>query len=168
MTVIDWGRPVLIKFTSKLTRDSVLERSKLLKGTGIYLEKDYEKPVREIRKQLIPFMKEARVKVRHAVLRGVKLIVEGRELDLNFCKRKLGDHRREDLVDQPGREMGEMSTLAEAGQRRNIETRSTHAGGGVTKSCKDQQGAQTCGYGEKENIRDKNARLARRGVIANS
>ena len=35
-------RPVLIKFTSKLTRDCVLERSKLLKGTGIYLEKDYE------------------------------------------------------------------------------------------------------------------------------
>ena len=105
-------RPVLIKFTSKLTRDSVLERSKLLKGTGVYLEKDYEKSVRVIRKQLIPFIKEGRGKGRHAVLRGDKLIV--------FCERKLDDHRREDLEDQPGGEMGEMSTLAEAGQRRNI------------------------------------------------
>ena len=69
-------RPVLIRFTSKLTRDCVLERSILPKG--IYLEKDYEKSVREIRKQLIPFMKEARDKGRHAVLRGDKLIVEGR------------------------------------------------------------------------------------------
>ena len=50
-------RPVLLKFTGKLTRDSVLERSKFLKGTGVYLEKDYEKSVREIKKQLIPFMK---------------------------------------------------------------------------------------------------------------
>ena len=64
------GRPVLLKFTSKLARDSVLERCKLLKGTGVYLEKDYEKSVREIRKQLIPFMKEARIKGKHAVLRG--------------------------------------------------------------------------------------------------
>ena len=51
-------RPVIIKFTSKLTRDSILERSKLLKGTRIYLGKDYDKSTREIRKQLIPYMKE--------------------------------------------------------------------------------------------------------------
>ena len=125
-------RPILVKFTSKLTRDSVLERSKLLKGTGIFLEKDYEKSVRETRKQLIPFMKEARGKGRHAVMRGDKLIVEGRELDLNFCIRNLGEHRREDPGEQPGRERGELSTQAETGQCNNIERRSTHAGGDVS------------------------------------
>ena len=125
-------RPVLIKFTSKLTTHCVLERSKLLKGTGIYLENDYGKSVREIRKQLIPFMKEARGKGRHAVLRGDKLIVEGRELDLNFCKRHLGGHRSEDLVDQPGGDMGEMSTSAEADQLGNIESRTAQAGDDVS------------------------------------
>ena len=125
-------RPILVKFTSKLTRDSVLERSKLLKGTGIFLEKDYEKSVRETRKQLIPFMKEARGKGRQAMLRGDKLIVEGKEWDLNFCKRNWGEHRREDPAEQPGREKGELSTLAETGQWNNIESRSTHAGGDVS------------------------------------
>ena len=135
----------------------------------LYLEKDYEKSVREIRKQLIPFMKEARGKGRHTVLRGDKLIVEGRELDLNFCKRNLGDHRSEDLVDQPRGEMGEMSTPAEAGQRGNIE-RGQHMQvmTSVTKSCKHQLGAQTCGCVKKEDMRIKNARPARRGMSTNS
>ena len=53
-------------------------------------------------------------------------------MDLKFCKRNLGDHRSEDLVDKPGGEMGEMSTIAEAGQRCNMESRSTHSGDDVS------------------------------------
>ena len=127
-------RPVLIKFTSKITRDCELERSKLLKGTGIYLAKDYDKAIREIRRQLIPFRKEARDKGIHAVLRYEKLIVEGRELDLNFCKMNLGNQRSEDLVDQRREEMGEMLTTAEGGQRSNSELRATLTSDGVSKN----------------------------------
>ena len=119
-------RPVLIKFTSKLIMDCVLERSKLLKGTGIYLERDYDTLTREIRRQLVPFMKEARYKGKHAVLRDDKIIVEGRKLDLNFCKKNLGKKRSEEPVDQPGEGRGEIVTIAEGGQSSNNERRSIH------------------------------------------
>ena len=125
-------RPVLTKFTSKLIRDCVLERSKLLKGTGIYLERDHDKLTREIRRQLVPFMKEARCKGKHVVLRDDKLIVEGRKLDLNLCKKNLGKQRSEEPVDQPGEGRGEIVTIAEGGQSSNNERRSIHTSDDVS------------------------------------
>ena len=42
-------------------------------------------------------MKEKRKKGRRAFLRDDKLMVEGRELDLKFCKKNLGNQRSEDF-----------------------------------------------------------------------
>ena len=42
-------RPVLVSFVSTLMRDSILERAKILKGSGIFLERDYDRKTRDTR-----------------------------------------------------------------------------------------------------------------------
>ena len=73
-------RPVSISFTNTFTRDSILERAKLLKGTNIFLGRDHDYNTRNIRAQLIPYMRDARNKGKHAILRYDKLITEGKEV----------------------------------------------------------------------------------------
>ena len=90
-------RPALISFTSTLIRDSILERAKLLKGTKIFLERDHDVKTRNIRSQLIPYMREARGKGKHAILRYDKLFIEGREVDLHYCKNNMESSRNVEL-----------------------------------------------------------------------
>ena len=82
-------RPVLMSFTSTLIRDHILDRAKLLKGTRIFLEKDYDFKTRSTRAQLMPFMKEARSKGKHAFLREDKLVIDGKEVDIHYCNNNL-------------------------------------------------------------------------------
>ena len=39
-------------------------------------------------------MKEARVNRKHAVLKVDKLVIEGRDFDLEFCKKHMGNDRK--------------------------------------------------------------------------
>ena len=81
-------------------RDNILERSKILKGSGICLEKDYDRKTRETRTQLKSYMKEARINGKHAVLKADKLVIEGRDFDLEFCKIHMGNDGKGPTEDQ--------------------------------------------------------------------
>ena len=76
----------MISFTSTMIRDSILEWAKLLKGTNIFLGRDHDAKTRNIHALLIPYMREARAKGKHAVLKFDKLLKEGRQVDLHYCK----------------------------------------------------------------------------------
>ena len=108
---------MLISFTSTLTRDRILERAKLLKGTKIFLERDHDFETRNIRAQLIPYMREARAKGKHAILRYDKLIIEGREVDIHYCKNNIEISRNVESGVQDTMDEEEKSKNTEVGQQ---------------------------------------------------
>jgi hypothetical protein len=55
------NRPTLVKFTTFLKKlEVVLKNTNKLAGSRIRVEQDYAKEVREIRRELIPYLKDAR------------------------------------------------------------------------------------------------------------
>lgn len=67
--------PVLVQFTSFLTKLEVLKQSKNLKGTGIHISEELSKEERENRKVLVKHQKQARGKNLNAYIRNNKLII---------------------------------------------------------------------------------------------
>ena len=50
-------------------------------------------------------MKEARLNGKHAILKAEKLVVEGREFDLEYCKKHIGNEGKGLTEDQQKGEM---------------------------------------------------------------
>lgn len=67
--------PILVQFTSFLTKLEVLKQCKKLKGTGVYICEDLSKEERENRKILEKHQKQARSKNLNAYIRNNKLVV---------------------------------------------------------------------------------------------
>ena len=68
-----------------ITRDTVLEQAKMLRGTKIQIEKDFDFYTRRIRRELLPYMREARSNGQRAYLTNDKLRIEGRNYDLKYA-----------------------------------------------------------------------------------
>ena len=82
-------RPLLVRFTRGITRDEVLERTRYLKGSNIWVEQDYNFETIRIRKELMPYLREARRNGKRASLKGSKLKIGNQLYDLEFCRRNL-------------------------------------------------------------------------------
>jgi hypothetical protein len=54
------NRPVFVKFTTFFKKLKVLKNTNKLAGSKIIVEQDYAREVREIRRELIPYLKDAR------------------------------------------------------------------------------------------------------------
>ena len=91
-------RPLLVKFTRVYIRDEVLNRSRLLKGSRIWVEQDYDFGTIKTRRELLPYLREARRNGKRATLRGNKLKLENQLYDLEFCRNNLKKDERDEGV----------------------------------------------------------------------
>lgn len=71
-------RPILVKFTSFLMKDTILARGHMLKGTKIRLDNDYDFQTRQERQKLLPLLRSARARGLRAILHFNKIRIEGR------------------------------------------------------------------------------------------
>lgn len=69
-------RPILIRLTTGNGKMRILQKSKELKGTNVWIEEDYTKETQEERRRLIPHLKEARRQGFRAQLRHDKLLID--------------------------------------------------------------------------------------------
>lgn len=72
-------RPVVVKFLRQKDKTAILQKSKSLKGTNIYINQDFTDQVRRKRKDLMPELKAARARGDIAYLRYDKLIIHSRQ-----------------------------------------------------------------------------------------
>ena len=71
-------RPVIVKFLRFKDRELIFsEAMKKLKSTPYRVSEDFTKRIRELRKKLMPFLKEARDDGKRAFIRFDKLIIDG-------------------------------------------------------------------------------------------
>lgn len=105
-------RPILVKLNKERMRTKILQSTKNLKGTKIWINEDYPRDVRVERKMLVHQMKEARNKGCRAQIRYNKLII-------NDEVYTAGDIEGEELakVDQTENETGNR-------QKRTVSERS--------------------------------------------
>ena len=71
-------RPIIVKFLSFKTKSLVLERGRLLRGTGVGMSEDFSARVRGIRRRLLPVLKDAKERGHRATIRYDKLFIDGR------------------------------------------------------------------------------------------
>lgn len=71
-------RPILVEFLSNFTRSVILRNRTKLKGTKIFIQEDLTFEDRQERKILVEKLKEAKEKNIPAILKGNKLVIEGR------------------------------------------------------------------------------------------
>ena len=83
------NRPLLVRFTSVLARDQVLERTRMLKGTRIRVDRDYDYKTRVTRRKLLQYMWNARREGSQAYLVHDKIRINGKILDLEFCEENI-------------------------------------------------------------------------------
>ena len=81
------NRPSLIKFTSTLTKDYIMERASMFKGYRIRLQDDYNFETQLKRRQLVIYIWQARGRGKHAVLEGDELKINEVLFDLEFCEK---------------------------------------------------------------------------------
>ncbi|PSN38432.1 hypothetical protein C0J52_26185 [Blattella germanica] len=79
------NRPILVKFCSFITKDYVLGRTTRLRNSNIRIDQDYYFNTRNIRKQLLPFLKKARSESQRASLVKDKIRINGKIYDLEHC-----------------------------------------------------------------------------------
>ena len=72
-------RPIVVKFAFYKTKAMILGKARLLQGTRISVAEDFSARVREIRRNLVPHLKEAKRAGCRAVLRYDKLIINGQQ-----------------------------------------------------------------------------------------
>lgn len=68
-------RPVVVRFLRMKDKLLVLDKAKNLKGSGIFINKDFPEAVQQKRKELLPAMKAAQERGDIAYLKYDKLIV---------------------------------------------------------------------------------------------
>ena len=54
------SRPVLVSFASYKDREEILSKSRLLKGTNIYITEDLSRKMREHRSELTKYMRQVK------------------------------------------------------------------------------------------------------------
>lgn len=69
-------RPILIKFATGKMRRNILENSRKLKDTNIFITEDFPKEVLEKRKILVSEMKKCREEGKYAIIKYDKLVVK--------------------------------------------------------------------------------------------
>ena len=74
----DRTRPIVVKFLRHKDRSAILQRTKLLKGSKIFINEDFTDTVRRTRKELMPELRAARERGDIAYLRQEKLIIHPR------------------------------------------------------------------------------------------
>ena len=74
----DRPRPIVVKLLRYKDRESILQRTKSLKGSKIYINEDFTDTVRRKRKELMPELRAARGRGDIAYLRYDKLIIHPR------------------------------------------------------------------------------------------
>jgi hypothetical protein len=82
------NRPIFVKFTMFSKKLEVLKNKSKLAGSRIRVEQDYSREVREIRRELIPYLKVARSRGHKAVMKKDKLMVNGKTHSLEELKEK--------------------------------------------------------------------------------
>ena len=80
-------RPLLVKFTRGITREEVLERTGMLKGSRVWIERDYDFSTRKTRNELLPYLREARKNGKRATLKMDQLKIGNQLYDLEYCKK---------------------------------------------------------------------------------
>ena len=74
----DRPRPIVVRFLRYKDRSTILQHTKNLKGSKIYINEDYTDAVRRKRKELMPDLRAARERGDIAYLRHDKLIIRPR------------------------------------------------------------------------------------------
>ena len=88
------SRPVVIRFLSFKHKLLVLDRCHLLKGTKLSVSEDFSRRVRDLRRSLVPLLKEAKRNGHRASLRYDRLFIDGEpfhgrpELSLGDVRKK--------------------------------------------------------------------------------
>jgi hypothetical protein len=103
------GRPILVKFTTFFKKLEVWRNKKNLAGTKIRMDDDLSLEDRRTRKELIPYLKDARKRGHKAFLRKQVLLVNGKVYGLNFLKENiqlrevdgLGNMQRRGIAAEP-------------------------------------------------------------------
>jgi hypothetical protein len=95
------NRPIFVKFTTFSKKLEVLKNTRKLTGSKIRVEQDYSREVREIRRELRPYLKDARSRGHKAVTKKDKLILNGRTYSLEKLKEKTKLATRSDGMDNP-------------------------------------------------------------------
>jgi hypothetical protein len=96
-------RPILVKFISFTKKLEVLGNKKNLAGSKIRVEEDLSMENRKVRKELIPYLKDAKRRGHKAFLRKGSLIVDGSAYGLSYLKGniQLGDLNVDRQMDNP-------------------------------------------------------------------
>ena len=110
-------RPLLVKFARGAIRDEVLNRTRYLKGSKIWIEQDYDYVTIQTRRELIPYMREARKNGKRAMLKGNKLRIGDRIYDVEYCRNNL---KKEETRD---RERRRSWSMGHNGERRTSQER---------------------------------------------
>jgi hypothetical protein len=84
------ARPILLSFTSYLTKIAVLKNSKNLKGSKIFIAGDYEPEARLRRNKLFEIRRNLIGTGKNAAVRGIGLIVDGNYLNYEDAVNKFG------------------------------------------------------------------------------
>lgn len=88
------SRPIIMKLTKEKQKTDIQKKARNLKGTEIWIDEDYTKEIQEERKQLIPYLKEARQKGFKAQLRYNKLIINNEVFDARNILHKQDQEQR--------------------------------------------------------------------------
>jgi hypothetical protein len=83
------NRLIMVRFTTFRKKLEILENTKKLVGSKIRIEQDYTSETRQVRRDLIPYLKEARNEGHRAVIKIDKLIVNGRPYELKYLKENI-------------------------------------------------------------------------------
>jgi hypothetical protein len=83
------NRLIMVRFTTFRKKLEILENTKKLAGSKIRIKQDYTWETRQIRKDLLPYLKEATNKGHRAVFKIDKLTVNGRPCELKYLKENI-------------------------------------------------------------------------------
>jgi hypothetical protein len=133
------GSPqILVRFISYSKKVEVLEGTRNLAGTNIMTEQDYSAETRRIRRELIPYLKDARRQGNIAFLGKDKLMMNRKIYELEYLKKNLCMEWEAQIRDSPTREEDrEMSQHSIKTQNREFPM---HEGVEVEEGESDQGG----------------------------
>lgn len=106
-------RPILLKVSTQELKWRIISSAKKLKGSGIYIERDYSDEEQRYKKSLLIKMKEARNEGKKAYLKGLNLFVNNERWSIHVRR----DEQRKPDMQQDEIQTADRSTT-EAFQRR--------------------------------------------------
>jgi hypothetical protein len=96
------NRLIMVRFTTFRKKLEILENTKKLARSKIRIKQDYTWKARQMRRHLIPYLKEARNKGHMAVIKVDKLIVNGRLYELKYLKENIKLTSKDKTMFTPG------------------------------------------------------------------